>query len=74
MTAWLMAVMFACTVPERDWSTVTEDDVRDALVKQDIKTVCLGLRSSDESFSSLPRNNSACLIPKRPHHVLKRDL
>lgn len=74
MTAWLMAVMFACTVPERDPNTVTEDDVRDALVKQDIKTVCLGLRSSDESIQQFATEQLRVFDPKEAAPCLKEGL
>lgn len=74
MTAWLIAALFACTVPERDPNLVTEDNIRDALAKRDVDTLCLGLRSSDLAVQQFATEQLRVFDPKDTAECLKVGL
>ena len=74
MTAWLFAALFACTVPERDPNTVTEENIREALGRQDVKTLCLGMRSDDTFIQQFATEQLRGLAPKEAPECLKAGL
>ena len=62
-----------CMYSSRKGPEYCEDDVR-SLVKQDIKTVCLGLRSSDESIEQFATEQLRVFDPKEAAPCLKEGL